>query len=104
MPISEIAHNPLPKSWHVIIGGPFEGVRFSNYKRDLCQHVERYADCRAYGPGAGIDEATATKRLREARKQRVRDARDTQKVMTLTPAPAPRPKPASAPAKPATAH
>eukprot|EP00965_Chrysotila_dentata_P013538 449111-Pleurochrysis_carterae.AAC.1 len=71
MPISEIAQDPLPKSWHVITGGPFEGVRFSNYERDLRQDVERYADCRAYGPAAGIfDEATATKRLREAREQR----------------------------------
>eukprot|EP00965_Chrysotila_dentata_P069651 2300495-Pleurochrysis_carterae.AAC.1 len=68
MPILEIAKNPLPKSWYVIIGGPFEGVGFGNCKRDLRQDVERYADCRAYGPGAGIlDKATATKRLREER-------------------------------------
>eukprot|EP00965_Chrysotila_dentata_P222518 6193020-Pleurochrysis_carterae.AAC.1 len=62
---------PVPKSWYVIIGGPFEGVRFGNYDRKIRQYVEQYVNWRAYGPGAGItDEATAISRLREAREQR----------------------------------
>eukprot|EP00965_Chrysotila_dentata_P127242 4207560-Pleurochrysis_carterae.AAC.1 len=44
------------------------------------------------------------RKLREAREQRFRDARELQQITTLTPAPATRPKPASAPAKPAIAH
>eukprot|EP00965_Chrysotila_dentata_P174841 5772206-Pleurochrysis_carterae.AAC.1 len=86
MPIAELPQNPPPKSWYVLIGGPFEGVRFGNYDREIRQDMGRYANCRAYGPGAGIfDEATATKRLRDAREQRVRDARELQQTTTLTP-------------------
>eukprot|EP00965_Chrysotila_dentata_P113795 3761440-Pleurochrysis_carterae.AAC.1 len=71
MPIAELPRNPPSTSWYVIIGGPFEGVRFGNYDHEIRQDVEQYAKCRAYGPGAGIlDEATATTRLREAREQR----------------------------------
>eukprot|EP00965_Chrysotila_dentata_P236766 6201521-Pleurochrysis_carterae.AAC.3 len=61
--------------------------------------VERYANCRAYGPNAGVaDETTATRKLREAREQRLRDAREQQQTLSPTPAPAP------ATAKPAVAH
>eukprot|EP00965_Chrysotila_dentata_P053574 1777506-Pleurochrysis_carterae.AAC.1 len=53
-------------------------------------------------PSAGIlDEATATKRSRDAHVQRVHDARESQLMTTLTPVPAPRSKPLSASAKPA---
>eukprot|EP00965_Chrysotila_dentata_P182719 6033253-Pleurochrysis_carterae.AAC.2 len=94
----------LPKPWYVIISGPFEGVRFGKYDGEIRQDVERYANCRAYGPSASVtDEATATRRLREAREQRVRNAREHQQATTLTPAPVPNPRPASAPAKPTTA-
>eukprot|EP00965_Chrysotila_dentata_P076125 2515055-Pleurochrysis_carterae.AAC.1 len=85
MPIAELPQNPPPKSWFVIIGGPFEGDRFGNYDREIRQDVERYGNCRVYGRGAGIfDEATASKRLRDAREQRVRDARESQQATTLT--------------------
>eukprot|EP00965_Chrysotila_dentata_P106941 3533268-Pleurochrysis_carterae.AAC.1 len=53
MPIAELPQNPPAKSWYVIIGGLFEGIRFENYDREIRQDVERYANCRAYGPGAG---------------------------------------------------
>eukprot|EP00965_Chrysotila_dentata_P188411 6172719-Pleurochrysis_carterae.AAC.3 len=101
----ELPTGSLPKSWYVIIGGPFEGARFGNYDQDIRQDAERCANCLAYGPNAGVvDETTATRMLREAREQRFHDAREQQQTMSLTPAPAPRPKPASAPAKPAVAH
>eukprot|EP00965_Chrysotila_dentata_P076931 2539747-Pleurochrysis_carterae.AAC.1 len=94
MPNAGFTQNPAPKSWYVVIGGPFEGVWFGNYDLEIRQDVERYAHCRAYGPSAGIfDEAPATRRLRKAREQRVRDARKSQQTTTLTPVPAPRPKP-----------
>eukprot|EP00965_Chrysotila_dentata_P103512 3416929-Pleurochrysis_carterae.AAC.1 len=61
-PITELPAHPLPKSWYVILGGPFEEVRFGKYDRDIRQDVERYAKCRAYGPNAGVvDETTATR-------------------------------------------
>eukprot|EP00965_Chrysotila_dentata_P173236 5718165-Pleurochrysis_carterae.AAC.1 len=69
-PITEQPTDLLPKSWYVIIGGPFDGVRFGNYDREIRQDVERYANYRAYGPSAGVvNEATATKKLRETREQ-----------------------------------
>eukprot|EP00965_Chrysotila_dentata_P136270 4506101-Pleurochrysis_carterae.AAC.2 len=101
----ELPADPLQKSWYVIIGGPFEGARFGNYDHDIRQDVERCADCRAYGPSAGVlDETTATRKFRDAREQRLRDTREQQQTTSLMPAPAPRPKPASAPANPALAH
>eukprot|EP00965_Chrysotila_dentata_P016588 549969-Pleurochrysis_carterae.AAC.1 len=39
-PITEQPTDLLPKSWYVIIGGPFEGVRFGNYDREIRQDVE----------------------------------------------------------------
>eukprot|EP00965_Chrysotila_dentata_P137166 4536963-Pleurochrysis_carterae.AAC.1 len=104
----ELQSDPLPKSWCVIIGGPFEGVRFGNLLQSrhvIRQDVERYANCRAYGLNAGVvHEMTATRKLREAREQRLHDTREQQQTTSLTPAPPPRPKSASAPAKPAVAH
>eukprot|EP00965_Chrysotila_dentata_P071249 2354307-Pleurochrysis_carterae.AAC.1 len=71
MPNDNTEHSAIPNSWYVIISGPLEGVRFGNYDRETRRDVERYANCRAYGPNAGVtDEATATNRLREAREQR----------------------------------
>eukprot|EP00965_Chrysotila_dentata_P240158 6203545-Pleurochrysis_carterae.AAC.2 len=59
---------PVPKPRYAVIGGPFEGVWFGSYDREIRQEVERYANCLAYGPGEGkTDEATAIRRLREAR-------------------------------------
>eukprot|EP00965_Chrysotila_dentata_P117862 3895062-Pleurochrysis_carterae.AAC.1 len=54
VPFTEPPADPLPKSCYVIIGGPFEGVRFGNYDREIRQDVERYANCRAYGPSTGV--------------------------------------------------
>eukprot|EP00965_Chrysotila_dentata_P119218 3941107-Pleurochrysis_carterae.AAC.4 len=76
----------LPKSWYVIIGGLFKGVRFGNYDREMRQDVNRYAIA-----------------LLTARKQRVRDARKQQQTTTLTPEPVSKPEPVSALAKPTAA-
>eukprot|EP00965_Chrysotila_dentata_P036139 1203113-Pleurochrysis_carterae.AAC.1 len=51
-PITKLPTDPQPKSWYVILGGPFEEVRFGNYDRDIRQDVARYANRRAYGPNA----------------------------------------------------
>eukprot|EP00965_Chrysotila_dentata_P034408 1145505-Pleurochrysis_carterae.AAC.1 len=40
LPNAGFTQNPAPKSWYVIIGGPFEGFRFGNYDREIRQDVE----------------------------------------------------------------
>eukprot|EP00965_Chrysotila_dentata_P178456 5893574-Pleurochrysis_carterae.AAC.1 len=43
MPNDNTEHSTIPKPWYVIIGGPFEGVRFGNYDHEIRRDVERYA-------------------------------------------------------------
>eukprot|EP00965_Chrysotila_dentata_P253114 6211069-Pleurochrysis_carterae.AAC.1 len=98
VPITDLPQNLMPIPCHMSIGAPLEGVRFSKYDHESCQDVEGYTNCCAYIPSAGIiDEATVTRHLRKARKQRVRDARKQQQTTSRTPAPAQRLKQAPAP-------
>eukprot|EP00965_Chrysotila_dentata_P195576 6177063-Pleurochrysis_carterae.AAC.1 len=94
---------PLPKSWYTIVSGPFKGVRFANYEREIRLEVQGHSNCHVFGHEAGvIDENSASRPLRKVRKQRVRGAHEKEMTDTSTPAPAPRPQPASAPAKPSS--
>eukprot|EP00965_Chrysotila_dentata_P183499 6059263-Pleurochrysis_carterae.AAC.1 len=66
---------PLPKLCYTIVGGPFEGVRFAHYEREMRLEVQGHSNCRVFGHEAGVtDEASSSRLLREVRKQRVRDA------------------------------
>eukprot|EP00965_Chrysotila_dentata_P178464 5893940-Pleurochrysis_carterae.AAC.1 len=44
---------PLPKSWYTIVGGPFKGVRFANYEREIRLEVQGHSNCRVFGHEAG---------------------------------------------------
>eukprot|EP00965_Chrysotila_dentata_P198478 6178811-Pleurochrysis_carterae.AAC.1 len=48
---------PMPKSWYVVIGGPFEGVRFGNYDREIRQDV----DCMRFAVLTDQTQASLTK-------------------------------------------
>eukprot|EP00965_Chrysotila_dentata_P062975 2086214-Pleurochrysis_carterae.AAC.1 len=60
-----MAHIPVPvsaantfqgkkgKSWYTIVGGPFEGVRFANYEREIRLEVRGHSNCRVFGHEAG---------------------------------------------------
>eukprot|EP00965_Chrysotila_dentata_P090130 2974841-Pleurochrysis_carterae.AAC.1 len=71
MPNDNTEHSAIPKSWYVIIGGPFKGVRFGNYM--TARFAATWSGTQIAGltvPALVTDEATATNRLREAREQR----------------------------------